>query len=102
MSTSCKIVYFIDEYPKDQKFLLNANKYVPSGGNISKEFYNLVIGVNDSLDYVKGKSNNLNPKTNKKSSNSFFSFLGFGDSYDDSSYDRAFAPKDFKRTLGIS
>ena len=95
------IVYFIDEYPKDQKFLLNANKYVPSGGNISREFYNLVIGVNDSLDYVKGKSNNLNPKTNKKSSNSFFSFFGFGDSYDDSSYDRAFAPKDFKRTLGI-
>ena len=96
-------VYFIDEYPKDQKFLLDTNKYVPSGGNISREFYNLVIGVNDSLDYVKGKSNNLNPKTNKKSSNSysFFSFLGFGDSYDDSSYDRAFAPKDFKRTLGI-
>ena len=94
------IVYFIDEYPKDQNFLLNANKYVPSGGNISREFYNLVIGVNGSLDYVKGKSNNLNPKTNKKSSNSFFSFLGFGDSYDDSSYDRAFAPKDFKRTLG--
>ena len=97
------IVYFIDEYPKDQKFLLNANKYVPSGGNISREFYNLVIGVNDSLDYVKGKSNNLNPKTNKKSSNSysFFSFLGFGDSYDDSSYDRAFAPVNFKRILGI-
>ena len=93
-------VYFIDEYPKDQKFLLDTNKYVPSGGNISREFFNLVIGVNDSLDYAKGKSNSLNPKTNKKSSNSFFSFLGFGDSYDDSSYDRAFAPKDFKRTLG--
>ena len=61
----------------------------------------IVYFMNDSLDYVKGKSNNLNPKTNKKSSNSFFSFLGFGDSYDDSSYDRAFAPKDFKRTLGI-
>ena len=96
-------IYFIDEYPKDQKFLLDTNRHVPSGGNISREFFNLVIGVNDSLDYVKGKSNNLNPKTNKKSSNSysFFSFLGFGDSYDDSSYDRAFAPKDFKRTLGI-
>ena len=91
----------IDEYPKDQKFLLDTNRHVPSGGNISREFYNLVIGVNDSLDYVKGKSNNLNPKTNKKSNNSFFSFLGFGDSYDDSSYDGAFAPKDFKRTLEI-
>jgi ubiquitin C-terminal hydrolase len=94
-------VYFIDEYPKDQKFLLETNKQVPSGGNISREFFNLVIGVNDNLDYVQGKKN-LNQKTNKKSGNFFINFFGLGDSSDDdSSYDRAFAPKDFKRTLGI-
>ena len=56
------IVYFIDEYPKDQITLFNINKNVPTKGNISSAFFNLVNGVNNS-EYIRksyGNSNDCN------------------------------------------
>ena len=91
-------IYFIEEYPKDQQLLLKKNNNVASCGNISRAFFNLVIGVNENSEYVKSKSN-MKPKTKKK--NNFLDFLGFGNDSDDSSYDRAFAPVEFKKTLGV-
>ena len=94
------ITYFIEEYPKDQQQLAKINNDVASGGDISRAFFNLVIGVNENSELVMSKKN-LKPKTKKKSGINFLGFLGFDNDYDDSSYDRAFAPTDFKRTLGI-
>ena len=91
-------VYFIDEYPKDQQNLLKINKNVQSGGNISRAFFNLVIGVNENSGYLKSK-NNPKPKTNKKGFN-ILGFLGFDDDSNDSLYDKAFAPTEFKKVLG--
>ena len=93
-------IYFIDEYPKDQQFLLKTNNNVASGGNISRAFYNLVMGVNENSELVMSKYN-LKQKTKKKSGFNILGVFGFDNDYDDSSYDRAFAPTDFKRTLGI-
>ena len=42
------IIYFIDEFPKDQKNLININKHVQSNGDISRAFFNLAIGVSDT------------------------------------------------------
>jgi hypothetical protein len=50
-------IYFIEEYPKDQQLLSKKNNNVPSGGNISNAFFNLVIGVNENSEYVKSKIN---------------------------------------------
>ena len=93
------ITYFIEEYPKDQQQLAKINNDVASGGDISRVFFNLVMGVNKNSELVMSKKN-LKPKTKKKSGFNFLGFLGFDNDYDDSSYDRAFAPTDFKRTLG--
>ena len=54
------IVYFIDEFPKDQGTLININKNVPSKGDISRAFYNLVIGVCDSEGNMKRSFGNFN------------------------------------------
>ena len=94
------ITYFIEEYPKDQQQLAKINNDVASGGDISRAFFNLVIGVNENSELVMSKKN-LKPKTKKKSGFNILGVFGFDNDYDDSSYDRAFAPTDFKRTLGI-
>ena len=94
------ITYFIEEYPKDQQLLAKINNDVASGGDISRAFYNLVIGVNENSELVMSKKN-LKQKTKKKSGFNILGVFGFDNDYDDSSYDRAFAPTDFKRTLGI-
>ena len=94
------ITYFIEEYPKDQQQLAKINNDVASGGDISRAFFNLVIGVNENSELVMSKKN-LKPKTKKKSGFNVLGVFGFDNDYDDSSYDRAFAPIDFKRTLGI-
>ena len=91
-------IYFLDEYQKDQQFLLKTNNNVASGGNISRAFFNLVKGVNPEL--VMSKCN-MKPKTKKNGGFNFLGFLGVGDDSDDSSYDRAFAPVEFKKTLGL-
>ena len=46
--------YFLDEYPKDQQVLLNINKHI-STGDISRAFYNLVMGVNGEQNSVINK-----------------------------------------------
>ena len=94
------VTYFIEEYPKDQQQLAKINNDVASGGDISRAFYNLVIGVNENSELVMSKKN-LKQKTKKKSGFNILGVFGFDNDYDDSSYDRAFAPTDFKRTLGI-
>ena len=95
------IIYFIEEYPKDQQQLAKINSDAASGGDISRAFFNLVIGVNENSEYVSSKKN-LKPKTKKKSGFNILGVFGFDNDYDDdSSYDRAFAPTEFKRTLGI-
>ena len=94
------ITYFIEEYPKDQQLLAKINNDVASGGDISRAFFNLVIGVNENSELVMSKKN-LKPKKKKKSGFNILGVFGFDNDYDDSSYDRAFAPTDFKRTLGI-
>ena len=82
-------IYFLDEYPNDQKYLLAANNKVPSKGNISKEFFNLVIGVNKNLN---SRGDSFIEKYVKKPINYFLSFLDINDS---------FSPKDIKKTLEI-
>ena len=93
------INYFIEEYPKDQQKLAKINSDVVSRGDISRAFFNLVIGVNENSELVMSKKN-LKPKTKKKSGFNFFGIFD-NDYDDDSSYDRAFAPTEFKRTLGL-
>ena len=62
------VIYFLNEYPNDNKILLNKNKNVKSGGEISKAFYNLIY----SIYKIKGNTNNncnlllLNSKTFQK------------------------------------
>ena len=90
------IVYFIDEFPKDQKTLNNINKHVQSNGDISRAFFNLVIGVSDT-ENLSNSRKKMNPETNKK----IRGFGGFWGGWGDSSYNNAFSPDDFKRTLGL-
>ena len=62
---------FINEFPKDQATLNRINKSVPSSGDISRVFYNLVIGVYDNPINTTNSRKNLKPQTNvnkKKSS----------------------------------
>ena len=82
------IVYFIDEYPKDHKSLLNINKDAPTGGDISRAFFNLVNGVCESEDMTKSRK--LNPEKSYKGYS--FNYLGF---------EGPFSPDEFKRTLGV-
>ena len=49
------IIYFIDEFPKDQKTLLNINKHVPSIGDISRAFFNVIMGVCDSENLTNSR-----------------------------------------------
>ena len=89
--------YFIDEYPRDRSNLLAINKNVQSGGEISRVFYELVIGVIENAT-VMTKSKLLNPKTKKKN---IFDKIGdfmFGN-FDN--YKNAFSPDEFKRILGL-
>ena len=79
------IVYFIDEYPKDQKTLNEINKNAPTRGDISRVFFNLVNGVYDEE----------NPKKSKKSIKAKTSFWPFGSGNKDT-----FSPDEFKKTLG--
>ena len=109
------VAYFLDEYPKDQKTLISINKNVPSQGDMSRAFFNLVNGVYDYKDNLSGSKNNINPQTDffntkkkKKKKNSIFNFGGFfgwddDDDDDDSTsnYKNYFSPTEFKRTLGL-
>ena len=94
------IVYFIDEYPKDQKTLLNINKYSQSGGDISRAFFNLVMGVCDE-ENLENLSNSKIKIMNPVTKNKFHGFGGFLGGWGNSSYNNAFSPDDFKRTLGL-
>ena len=93
------VVYFIDEFPKDQKTLLNINKDASTGGDISRAFYNLIMGVCEWEDMNKNRK--LNPKEINKSY-SFNSLGFFGDgkiyNYNDSN---AYSPEEFLRTLEV-
>ena len=97
------VVYFIDEYPKDQKTLLDINKTAPTRGELSRAFYNLVKGVCESENNML-KSKKLNPSTDNKGFNSNFNFLGLFNNdrkYNNNSYSNEFSPDEFKRTLGL-
>ena len=59
------ILYFIDEYPKDQNTLLNINKDGSTRGDISRAFFNLVKGVCES-DNITKKKNEFSPKEFKR------------------------------------
>ena len=107
--------YFLDEYPQDQKTLLSMNKNVPTQGDISRTFFNLVNGVYDYKDNISGSKLNDNQakdfyntkikKKKKKSTFNFGGFFGWDDDDDDddstSNYRNAFSPMEFKRTLGL-
>ena len=90
------IIYFIDEFPKDQKTLLNINKHVPSIGDISRAFFNVIMGVCDSENLTNSRKK-MNPETDKK----IKGFGGFWGGWDDSPNNNDFSPDDFKRTLGL-
>jgi ubiquitin C-terminal hydrolase len=90
------IIYFIDEFPKDQKNLININKHVPSNGDISRAFFNLILGVCGSENLTNSRKK-MNPETNKK----IRGFGGFWGGWGDSPNNNAFSPDDFKRTLGL-
>ena len=87
-------LYFIDEYPKDCSHLMAINKNVQSGGDISRIFYNLVMGVIDDRATIN-ESKLLNPNNNKKNFLANFVFVK------NNSYNNGFSPNEFKRTLGL-
>ena len=92
------IVYFINEYPKDQKTILNINKGCISGGDISRAFYNLVMGVCDTENLTNSKKKAMISIPNKIINK----FEFFGRSVEGNSFhNNAFSPEEFKRTLGL-
>ena len=95
------MVYFIEEFPKDQITLNQINKSIPSGGDISRIFYNLVIGVCDEPINMKNSKKNLKPQTNVNKKRGLDLFNGFSDNLFNKDNNDAFSPKDFKITLGI-
>ena len=111
------VTYFLEEFPRDQNFLNQVNKKVPSDGDISRAFFNLVDGVyNNTNSETLGSKKDINAKTgginykkvSKKKNSTGFSWGGFlfgndddsGDSYS-YNYGNAFSPNDFKRALGL-
>ena len=84
-------IYFIIEYPKDQQNLAKINSNAASGGDISRAFFNLVIGI------TKKESNKQ--KTKKKSIFNFLSEFAFSSDYSRNS--NQYDPLDFKRTLEL-
>ena len=52
-------IYFIDEYPKDLNELSKINKNVPTRGDISRTYYNLVQGVKADPGIMANKKINL-------------------------------------------
>ena len=95
------IVYFIKEFPKDQETLNRINKSIPSGGDISRVFYNLVIGVYDNPINMKNSRKNLKPQTNVNIKKSLNIFNDLSDNLFGKDNNNAFPPKDFKKTLGL-
>ena len=84
-------IYFIIEYPEDQQNLAKINSNAASGGDISRAFFNLVIGI------TKKESNKQ--KTKKKSIFNFLSDFAFSSDYSRNS--NQYDPLDFKRTLEL-
>ena len=68
------VIYFLQEYEKDKLILNEKNKNIESKGKISEAFFNLIKGVNE--ESIKDKNNYYN------------------------SYDKAFAPIEFKNVIG--
>jgi ubiquitin C-terminal hydrolase len=95
------IVYFIKEFPKDQETLNRINKSIPSGGDISRVFYNLVIGVYDNPINMKNSRKNLKPQTNVNIKKSLSIFNDLSDNLFGKDNNNAFSPKDFKKALGL-
>jgi len=95
------IVYFINEFPKDQATLNRINKSVPSSGDISRVFYNLVIGVYDNPINMTNSRKNLKPQTNVNKKKSWNIFNDLSDNLFSKDNNNAFSPKDFKKTLGL-
>ena len=79
------ISYFLNEYPNDFKKLNEKNKNVPSHGNISKAFYELVKGV---YSENKNINNTLNAKTSITSEKN------------DNNNLKSFSPEKFHEVLG--
>ena len=77
-------IYFIDEYPKDLNELSKINKNVPTRGDISRTYYNLVQGVKADPGIMANKKNKFNSWNNNNDSN-----------------DDSFVTKDFQITLGL-
>ena len=92
-------LYFIDEYPKDKNTLNNININTRSRGNISRAFYNLVIGVYDS-DNKNDNKKDFKPKTNIGNISYGYFNNWYGNGYGNS-YSTAFSPDEFKKILGI-
>ena len=82
--------YFLDEYPNDWINLKNKNKHVESQGNLSRQFYEIVKGVEDDSGY---RGNSFNSPTTtvvpRKDTTKFFS-----------NNRNAYSPDEFKRVLG--
>jgi len=95
------ISYFIDEFPKDQPTLNKINNSIPSGGDISRVFYNLVIGVYDKPINMTNSKKNLKSQTNVNKKRSWNLFNGFSDNSFNKDYNNTFSPKDFKIALGL-
>ena len=94
------ISYFLNEYPKVCNDLNEKNSYIDSGGNISKAFYELIIGVEQNSDINNQSSSSLKTITGRKRKFSYNSSLNniFGDNSNNSS--NVFSPVNFKRVIG--
>ena len=81
-----------------KKTILNINKGCISGGDISRAFYNLVMGVCDTENLTNSKKKAMMSIPNKKINK----FEFFGRSVEGNSFhNNAFSPEEFKRTLGL-
>ena len=78
------ISYFLNEYLNDFKKLNEKNKNVPSHGNISKAFYELVKGVYSENKSINNSLYSKTSITSKKNINNL----------------KSFSPKNFHKVLG--
>ncbi len=81
-----------------KKYLLKIKTHSTSNGDISRIFFNLVIGVYDVEDLQNNKKELMNHKTNQK--NRGFTFFG-RQAEGNSLYNNDFSPDDFKSSLGL-
>ena len=94
------ISYFLNEYPKVCNDLNEKNSYIDSGGNISKAFYELIIGVEPNNDINNQSSSSSRTSTGKKRKFSSSTSLNkiVGDISNNSS--NVYSPVNFKKVIG--